>query len=99
LIPLGFQLDVAPHNAELSGIFSSVTASEAWFVMLEKISDSNVCSRRLRREQTWSNAQLGIRAAAGGANDYYYTFRLNKIVFNIKSIIYIKILQKYSFYL
>jgi len=55
-------------NAELSGIFSSVTASEAWFVMLEKISDSNVCSRRLRREQTWSNAQLGIRAAAGGAN-------------------------------
>jgi len=53
----------------LSGIFSSVTASEAWFVMLEKISDSNVCSRRLRREQTWSNAQLGIRAAAGGAND------------------------------
>jgi len=55
-------------NAELSGIFSSVTASEAWFVMLEKISDSNVCSRRLRREQTWSNAQLGVRAAAGGAN-------------------------------
>jgi len=39
-----------------------------WFVMLEKISDSNVCSRRLRREQTWSNAQLGVRAAAGGAN-------------------------------
>ena len=36
--------------------------------MLEKISDSNVCSRRLWREQTWSNAQLRIRAAAGGAN-------------------------------
>jgi len=34
-----------------------------------------------------------------GANNYYYTFRLNKIGFNIKSIIYIKILQKYSFYL
>jgi hypothetical protein len=36
--------------------------------MLEKISDSNVCSRRMRREQTWRNAQLRIRAAAGGAN-------------------------------
>jgi hypothetical protein len=36
--------------------------------MLEKISDSNVCSRRTRREQTWSSAQLRIRAAAGGAN-------------------------------
>ena len=42
--------------------------------MLEKISDSNVCSRRLWREQTWSNAQLRIRAAAGGANNYYTEF-------------------------
>jgi len=57
------------YSAELSGIFSQYNGPRSGFIMLEKISDSNVCSRRLRREQTWSNAQLRIRAAAGGANN------------------------------
>jgi hypothetical protein len=59
---------VKTANAELSGIFSQYNGQRSGLIMLEKISGSNVCSRRLRWEQTWSKAQLRIRAAAGGAN-------------------------------
>jgi hypothetical protein len=72
---------VKTANAELSGIFFQYNGQRSGLIMLEKISGSNVCSRRLRWEQTWSKAQLRIRAAAGGAN-YGLTGIFSKILSN-----------------